>query len=67
MHSPETQFCPIDFELAYVMSEPAVFKPQSQLRWPATETCKATEASQLWTAESGYFSTGADNYHIDEE
>ena len=31
MHSPETQFCPIDFELAYVMSEPAVFKPQSSL------------------------------------
>jgi len=23
---PETRFCPIDFELAYVMSEPAVFK-----------------------------------------
>ena len=25
---PETQFCPIDFELAYVVSEPAVFKPR---------------------------------------
>ena len=58
MRCPETQFCPIDFELAYVMSEPAVFKPQPEKRQWGREDGTHVETMLLFNEQNKTYVLG---------